>query len=407
MEPVQVFISYARKDGELLKNFLEHLKPLQRSGHISAWYDRDISSGSEWRKTLDFNLDAAELFLLIVSPSFIYSDFIYDVEMSRAMVRYERGEAIVLPVIFRPVEWSFTPFAKIQALPRDAKPVTSWDDPDEAYLDIIKGIRQVVDEFRKNNSNRDEKALEGISNVEERQQTKNVKLEKTIIPAKIEHVLDKRVSTYIKKLLQQIEVSQSKNKQVGIEWLEVMLENPPNIEPVDNWLYICLEFHLRFLGEEIMRRFSNQDSGKPTGSFAEYFFQEMAGKISGYPLVLGKYYPANSDTEITLTDIGNIVNHLDRIKTETQEIKDFIEIYTSLSHFVPDEGLIDEVVEKIDELVAVYLNLDARISKCGGKWTNVHREIVEIFDDLCDVMGAFSNWLLERAVQAKFSDSYF
>ncbi|MEO7306763.1 MAG: hypothetical protein ABIR78_09000 [Ferruginibacter sp.] len=37
------------------------------------------------------------------------------------------------------------PYAKLQALPTEAKPVSSFADKDEAYTDVAKGIRKVVD----------------------------------------------------------------------------------------------------------------------------------------------------------------------------------------------------------------------------------------------------------------------
>jgi len=61
------------------------------------------------------------------------SDYSNDVEVTRAMERHEAGEARVIPIILRPVDWEGAPFSKLQALPTDAKPVTSWDDSDEAF----------------------------------------------------------------------------------------------------------------------------------------------------------------------------------------------------------------------------------------------------------------------------------
>ncbi len=85
--------------------------------------------------------------LLLVSPAFIASDYIWDKEMARAMERHEAGEARVIPIIVRPADWHEAPFGKLQALPRDARPVTSWGNRDEAWLDVAKGIRTVVREL--------------------------------------------------------------------------------------------------------------------------------------------------------------------------------------------------------------------------------------------------------------------
>ncbi len=42
------------------------------------------------------------------------------------MERHEVGEARVTPIILRPVDWQSAPFGKLQALPKNARPVTTW-----------------------------------------------------------------------------------------------------------------------------------------------------------------------------------------------------------------------------------------------------------------------------------------
>jgi tetratricopeptide (TPR) repeat protein len=66
--------------------------------------------------------------------------------MQQAMIRDEAGEARVIPVILRPVDWHSAPFGRLQALPKDGRPVTSWPNRDEAYRDIVRGIRVVAEE---------------------------------------------------------------------------------------------------------------------------------------------------------------------------------------------------------------------------------------------------------------------
>ena len=70
--------------------------------------------------------------------------------MERAVERHDAGEARVVPVIVRPVDYVGTPFARIQALPKDARPVTSWGNADEAWFDVARGVRRVVDELGRN-----------------------------------------------------------------------------------------------------------------------------------------------------------------------------------------------------------------------------------------------------------------
>ena len=62
--------------------------------------------------------------------------------------RHDQGEARVIPVLLRKVDgWQGAPFGKIQSLPTDGKPVTSWNDRDEAFADVARGIRRAVSEL--------------------------------------------------------------------------------------------------------------------------------------------------------------------------------------------------------------------------------------------------------------------
>ena len=148
VEKIPVFFSYSRKDEQLRDELATHLSLLIREGIISEWYDQQILAGEEWANEINKNLDRARIILLLVSADFLASDYCYGKEMMRAMKRHEEGSAIVIPVIFRPCDWQSSPFGKLQALPRDGKPVTTWADRDEAFFNIAKGIRLACEELK-------------------------------------------------------------------------------------------------------------------------------------------------------------------------------------------------------------------------------------------------------------------
>ncbi len=141
----KIFICYAREDERLLNNLKKQLSPLQHNGLIDLWYDRNISAGSEWEKEINQHLNSAEIILLLVTPDFMASHYCYGVEMKRALERQEQGEAVVIPIILRPVDWESTPLSKLQALPKDGKPAMTWTNEDEALLNVMKGISEVVE----------------------------------------------------------------------------------------------------------------------------------------------------------------------------------------------------------------------------------------------------------------------
>lgn len=141
---VEVFFSYAHEDEELRDKLATHLSTLRRQEIIQEWHDRQIGAGQEWAGEIDRNLEAAHVILLLISADFIGSDYCMDKELSRAMERHELAEARVIPVILRPVDWEGLSFSKLQALPTDGKPISSWADQDEAFLNVARGIRSVV-----------------------------------------------------------------------------------------------------------------------------------------------------------------------------------------------------------------------------------------------------------------------
>ena len=144
-----IFI-YARYDEKLLNPLLKQLSPLKSQGLISGWYDREIVAGRDWEYEIDKHLNIASIILLLISPDFIASSYCYGREMKRALERQALGEARVIPIILRPVIWRYAPFGKLQALPKDAKPVTTWPNRELAYLDIALGIQKAITEQMKN-----------------------------------------------------------------------------------------------------------------------------------------------------------------------------------------------------------------------------------------------------------------
>ena len=122
LKPVVLFYSYSHKDEALRRELEEHLSMLKRQGIIYDWHDRKISAGREWEGAIDANLEAANVIVLLVSSAFLASDYCYDREMKRALEKHEAGEARVIPVILRAVDWSGALFGKLQVLPTDARP---------------------------------------------------------------------------------------------------------------------------------------------------------------------------------------------------------------------------------------------------------------------------------------------
>ena len=139
-----VFFSYTHVDESLRDQLEIHLSLLKREGLITAWHDRRIVAGSNLDDSIDEQLERADIILLLVSANFIASEYCFATEMKRAMERHKAGEARIIPVILRACDWHTAPFGKLNAVPTDGRPVTSWPNQDEAFADIAKSIRAAV-----------------------------------------------------------------------------------------------------------------------------------------------------------------------------------------------------------------------------------------------------------------------
>jgi hypothetical protein len=144
----KIFISYSHKDEHHRDDFGEHLSMLQRNKIIDCWHDRKIIAGDEWKDCIDENLEKADIIIFLISPSFLASDYCYDVEVKRAIERQNAGTAKIISIIVRPCDWEECAFSKYQAVPKDALPITKWDDKDTAWLDTVKRIKAHIDEFK-------------------------------------------------------------------------------------------------------------------------------------------------------------------------------------------------------------------------------------------------------------------
>jgi hypothetical protein len=140
----KIFFSYCHRDEELRNELEKHLSILKRQGQIEAWHDRKIEPGTEIDSEIDKHLESANLILLLISPDFLSSDYCYEKEMTRALERHEDGKAKVIPIILEFCDWHPAPFGKLNALPKDGKPIRQYTNPNEAFTEITEEIRKLV-----------------------------------------------------------------------------------------------------------------------------------------------------------------------------------------------------------------------------------------------------------------------
>lgn len=144
---IKLFFSYSHKDEDLRNELETHLSPLKRQGVIDTWHDRRIPAGKDFSSEISEHLETSQIILLLISPYFIASDYCYEAEMKRALELNNSGKARVIPVILHPCDWQSLPFGKLQAVPRDGKPISKYPNVHDALLEVTLGVRTVAKEF--------------------------------------------------------------------------------------------------------------------------------------------------------------------------------------------------------------------------------------------------------------------
>lgn len=147
--PKKIFFSYSKKDRPYLEELLKHLSGLRREGKILPWTDRDILPGEEWDAKIKHELLTADIFVLLLSPDLLNTDYAWEVDIAAAMARHEKGRAVVVPVVVRPCDWKEMDFFRIEVLPKDPhdgrlKPVSLWENHDKAWTEVVKGIKKLL-----------------------------------------------------------------------------------------------------------------------------------------------------------------------------------------------------------------------------------------------------------------------
>jgi hypothetical protein len=136
---ISVLCCYARRDKPFLNYLKTHMAPIMQ---ICSWKELDIRP--ENTEELNKYLHTAQIVLPMLSAEFLSLDYAYSEEMQNAIKRHERGEAHMLPVYLKLVDFHESPFGGLQVLPSNEKPVSSWNSMDEALVSVVVGIRNAI-----------------------------------------------------------------------------------------------------------------------------------------------------------------------------------------------------------------------------------------------------------------------
>jgi len=132
---MQGFVSYSHEDHRLYRGFRPHLTALKRAFDLDLWTDHKINVGTLWNAKIEATIKAAQLFVLLITPDFIASDYVYEKEIPAIQEQRRSVGALVLPVVLKRCTWQLVA-AALQATPTEngrVVPVTDWKPSNNGF----------------------------------------------------------------------------------------------------------------------------------------------------------------------------------------------------------------------------------------------------------------------------------
>lgn len=145
---IRIFSCHAPKDKRLSDHFIEHLSTLKYSKEHIEWLDLEIKAGMDWENDIQTPLVHADIILLQVSPSSLFSSMSYSLQMQQVLERQRDKGVMIIPVLLRPTLWQETPLGELQSLPKNGKPITLWNNRDAAFFTVVTEIKAALRELR-------------------------------------------------------------------------------------------------------------------------------------------------------------------------------------------------------------------------------------------------------------------
>lgn len=147
-----IFFIYTKEDSALLLQVLDQLYPLKKEAGVSFWYDDPIYPDKNWYPQIVSRFEEADVYIFLISNSFMHSSFIQQLEFKQVVDRYKHNDALLIPIViddcpwdidFNSDEYTFS-FKQLHVLPEAERPITSWDSPKEALELSTEYIKRTI-----------------------------------------------------------------------------------------------------------------------------------------------------------------------------------------------------------------------------------------------------------------------
>lgn len=142
-----LFVSYSHKDQTYVDAIKESLIPYVRNGSLSFWDDTKIKPGSLWKEEIESALSRAKVALLVVSPSYLASDFINRHELPPLLEAAKNNGTKLAWIPLRASCYKETEIEKYQALCSPSTPLAqlSKANREKVYVEMFEQLKSLFE----------------------------------------------------------------------------------------------------------------------------------------------------------------------------------------------------------------------------------------------------------------------
>lgn len=143
--PPTLAISSAPEDRLFRDALVKHLALLEDEGVFTVWHEDLVVPGTDCTpEAIAAKHDEATVIALLISSDYFASP-ICRKEMERAIRRAQQQKARVVPILLRPCLQKRELVAVFHPLPTNSRPVTTWQNVDDAWAHVAAGLQAAIE----------------------------------------------------------------------------------------------------------------------------------------------------------------------------------------------------------------------------------------------------------------------
>ena len=139
----KLFISYASKDQDFKDEFDTATAVMRHHQTIETWDMGGIVPNQQWNVEIQSQLDAADVVVMLLSPRFFQSRYIWDHEFKNTLARWQAGQVKIAAIVLSKCDWRDTPLKNIQ-LVNKGKEIDLAPNRDAIWYDVVQDLKRML-----------------------------------------------------------------------------------------------------------------------------------------------------------------------------------------------------------------------------------------------------------------------